>query len=268
MATTREATGDSSARGLELGSSTTAVPPPSLRRRALRNRTATSRGLSDDWGSPCSASVDVSSRRHELVDPIEGRVIQRERGALQRRLKLLHGPRSNDHGSDGGMGHREGNSKLGKRAADARREIDHASTTSSFTAASGFSGSNRDAVEGRPTPGQVHRLVLAILARQESPRERAPGQHPHPVALADRKDRRLDPASKDRVRRLLGREAPEAAALGDVLRLDDLLRRKGRAAERSDLPLDARGRSAPTASPRCRWRDQRGGPGRGRSSRC
>src|SRR4029453_17225178 len=63
------------------------------------------------------------------------------------------------------------------------------------------------------------------------------GQHPHPVALANWKYRRLDPASKDRVRRLLRPKAPEGSALGNVLRLDDVLRRKGRAAERSDLPL-------------------------------
>ena len=80
-------------------------------------------------------------------------------------------------------------------------------------------------------------LPLAISTRQPAACERAPGDDTHSVLLRHRQHIGLDAAHQDRIRRLLGDEAPEPAALRDPLRLDDLVRREGRRAEDSDLAL-------------------------------
>src|SRR6266702_6684272 len=81
----------------------------------------------------------------------------------------------------------------------------------------------------------LDRCVLAILARQEAEGERAPGQHAHAEPERLRQYGCFDAAREDRVRRLLAAEAVQAAAIGDVVGLDDLLRVEGRRAERADL---------------------------------
>src|SRR4029453_15039469 len=63
-----------------------------LRRRALRHGTAAERRLGKCRGNPSSASVDVRARRHDLVDSIENRIIERDRSSPQRRLKLFYRP--------------------------------------------------------------------------------------------------------------------------------------------------------------------------------
>ena len=57
------------------------------------------------------------------------------------------------------------------------------------------------------------------------------------MAFAYRQHRGLDPSGEHRVRRLLGAEAKQAAAIGHVLGFDDLLGGKRRAPERPDLAL-------------------------------
>ena len=63
------------------------------------------------------------------------------------------------------------------------------------------------------------------------------GDDTHSVLLRHRQHIGLDAAYQDRIRGLLGEETPKPAALRDPLRLDDLVCRKGRGAEDSDLAL-------------------------------
>ena len=79
--------------------------------------------------------------------------------------------------------------------------------------------------------------ALAPLAREPAARQRAPGHHAHAVAAAHRQHVALDPAHEQRVGRLLGHEALAPAPLRRPLRLHDLVRREGGAAEVEDLAL-------------------------------
>jgi hypothetical protein len=94
------------------------------------------------------------------------------------------------------------------------------------------------AVPGKrgPASGQVRLLAPAVPAGQEAPRERRPGEDSHAESLAGWQDVRFDTAGQHRIGRLLGAEAHQAASLGDVIGLDDLLGRERRASERPDLP--------------------------------
>jgi hypothetical protein len=71
-----------------------------------------------------------------------------------------------------------------------------------------------EAVRG---PVSVRLLALAVAAGQQAAGQRTPHQRAHAVALADRQYLALDPAVEDRVRRLLGAEALQAAPLSDPL---------------------------------------------------
>ena len=69
---------------------------------------------------------------------------------------------------------------------------------------------------------EVVLLTLAVAAGQHALAERAPDQRAHPVALGHRQDLAFDAAVEDRVGRLLGAEALQAAPLSDPLGLDDV----------------------------------------------
>ena len=56
--------------------------------------------------------------------------------------------------------------------------------------------------------------AMPVLAGQPAACERAPGNHSHPVAFADREYGRLDAAGEKRVRRLFAAETFQAAPLG------------------------------------------------------
>jgi hypothetical protein len=103
----------------------------------------------------------------------------------------------------------------------------------------------------RPVAGPVgvRLLALSVAAGEQSLAQRAPDQRPHPVALTDRQHLALDAPIDDRVRRLLGPEALEAAPLGDPLRLDDLRRREGRRTDRAHLAAVQTGRFATMPTP-------------------
>jgi hypothetical protein len=94
---------------------------------------------------------------------------------------------------------------------------------------------------GEPSAGRRHRAldlgVLAIAPRQPAARERAVGDHAHPVALTCREYVVLHRAGEDGVGRLLGAEALAAAPLGGPLGLDDLRGREGGVADVADLAL-------------------------------
>jgi hypothetical protein len=63
------------------------------------------------------------------------------------------------------------------------------------------------------------------------------GEDAHAVALRGRQHVELDEPRQDRVGRLLGGEALQAAVTSRPLRLDDLRARVRRGADRADLPL-------------------------------
>ena len=67
------------------------------RRGAVGERAAAQRGVGQRGRPPGAVRVvQVGPRRHDLVDPVEGRVVQGERGALQQSVQLLHGARPDD----------------------------------------------------------------------------------------------------------------------------------------------------------------------------
>jgi hypothetical protein len=135
------------------------------------------------------------------------------------------------------MRHGKGHGELRERAAEVPGELKELADGLQLGGVLGNRGIEAFRVQRGTAGGQVDRLALAAPAGQETPRKGAPGQHPHPVALADRQHRRLDPPGEQGVGWLLGPEALKAAALGDPLRLDDLLGREGRAAEGADPSL-------------------------------
>ncbi len=76
----------------------------------------------------------------------------------------------------------------------------------------------------------------AVPAREPAAGERAPRDHAHAVALAGGENVALDAPDEHRVGRLLAAEPLPASPLRDPLRLDDRIRREGRAPEIPDLP--------------------------------
>jgi hypothetical protein len=111
------------------------------------------------------------------------------------------------------------------------------STSSNLAVVSGLSGSKTSRVDCRPARRQVNRLSSSIAAREKTPREGAPRENSHTQPLAGRQDVRFVSPQEKRVGRLLGAEALEAAALRDMVRLDDLACGESRAAEGADLPV-------------------------------
>ena len=100
-------------------------------------------------------------------------------------------------------------------------------------------------------------LAAGVAAGQPAAVERAPHEDAHAVALARRQQGALDLAGEDRVRRLLGAEALQAAAVGGPVGLDDQLGGIRRApgvadlagvdevVERAERVLDVRRRIGP-----------------------
>ena len=214
-----------------------AAAPFGLTRRAVGERTPALSGVGQgQWPPGAVRLVSVGPRRHDLVDPVEGGVIQRDRGSLQQVLQLLHGPRPDNHRGDGGMRHGERDGQRGQRAADARGKPGELLDGVELGGVFRDRGIEPVRAERGAARRQVDRLALPVPAGQEAGGERAPGQHAHPVALADREHRCLGAAGEQRVGRLFGPEPQQPAPLGHLVRLDDFLGRKGRAAEGPDLP--------------------------------
>ena len=172
--------------------------------------------------------------RHDLVDPVQDRRVETDVGRRQLGLELLHGAGSDDGGADRRVLEHEGQGQLDHGEAGG---IGHCGQLGDDLQLALVVRKAQVVAAGHPL-GPSAGVVLAgpESSGQPAPGQRAPRDDAHPVGLGHGQNVGLDAPDQDGVRRLLGPEPLPAPALGHPLGLDDPLGRKGRAAERADLP--------------------------------